>query len=487
MNMKPLRTRRLVGFSALTATILMASGCGGSSSSSDDADSTVVSRGLITGFGSVYVNGIRFHTGGTTFSVDDDGGVESDLKVGMIVTVKGSKSDDGVNGHATHISYDNELKGPVTSIVYDNADPALATLATLGILAQPVTVNRDTTIDDDGGLTFETIKVNDVLEVSGYANASGLLATHIELQADASEIEIKGHIDVGSLTSNSFTINGFPVSYDGTTPLDDIGSLTEELFVEVEGELNLAGDTLIARKIEGESEGLDDDMDDAEVQGMIDDYDSDEDTFTILGQQIDATGAELYPATLVLADDLIVEAEGHIIDGILYADEVKQKGKKIKVYATLWAIGMDGTDSISFKFNLADINSTDIITALVNHQTELEDDITDTDIVLGDLSEGDFVEMEAFDDGTGIINAVEIERKNPDEIRIVAPVDSWDKANQKVVLLGVEFNLSAASYENEFDQNISADTFYNSLSQGEFVKIKDTDSNGVFDKAELDD
>jgi hypothetical protein len=58
----------LVGFSALTATILMASGCGGSSSSSDDADSTVVSRGLITGFGSVYVNGIRFHTGGTTFS-----------------------------------------------------------------------------------------------------------------------------------------------------------------------------------------------------------------------------------------------------------------------------------------------------------------------------------------------------------------------------------------------------------------------------------
>jgi hypothetical protein len=486
--MKFWQTIQLVGASALVATVLLASGCGGSSSSSDDADSTVVSRGLITGFGSVYVNGVRFHTGSTQFSIDDDGGAESDLRVGMIVTVKGSKSDDGVNGQATHISYDNELKGPVTSIVYDNADPTLATMATLGILGQPVTVNRDTTIDDDGGLTFETIKVNDVLEVNGYANASGLLATHIELQADASEIEIKGYIDVGSLILlDSFAINGFPVSYDGTTELDDIGSLVEGLFVEVKGELNLAGDTLIASKIEGEHEGLDGDMDDAEVQGMIDDYDSNEDTFTILGQQIDVTGAELYPATLVLADDLIVEAEGHIIDGILYADEVKQKGKKIKVYATLWAIGMDGTDSISFKFNLADINSTDIITALVNHQTELEDDITDTDIVLGDLSEGDFVEMEAFDDGTGIINAVEIERKNPDEIRIVAPVDSWDKANQKVVLLGVEFNLSAASYENEFDQNISADTFYNSLSQGEFVKIKDTDSNGVFDKAELDD
>jgi hypothetical protein len=479
--MKFWQTIQLLGASALAATVLFASGCGGSSSSSDrDADNTVVSRGLITGFGSVYVNGIRFHTGSTQFSIDDDNGVESDLRVGMIVTVKGSKSDDGVDGQATHISYDNEVKGPVTSIVYDNADPTLATMATLSILAQPVTINRDTTIDDDGGLTFETIKVNDVLEVNGYANASGLLATHIELQADASEIEIKGYIDAGSLTLlDSFTINGFPVSYDGTTELDDIGTLVEGLFVEVKGELNIAGDTLIASKIEGEHEGLDGDMDDSEVQGMIDDYDSSEDTFTILGQQIDATGAELYPSTLVLADGLIVEAEGHIVNGILYADEVKQKGKKIKVYATLSAVD---ADSISFNFNLADI-----ITVLVNHQTELEDDINDTDIVLSDLSEGDFVEMEAFDDGTGVINAVEIERKNPDEIRIAAPVDSWDKANRKVVLLGVEFNLSAASYENEFDQNISADTFYDSLSPGEFIKIKDTDSNGVFDKAELDD
>ena len=437
---------------------------------------------LITGFGSVYVNGIRFHTGGTMFSIDDDNGVESDLKVGMIVTVKGSKSDDGVNGHATHISYDNELKGPVTSIVYDNADPALATMATLGILAQAVTVNRDTTIDDDGGLTFETIKVDDVLEVSGYANASGLLATHIELQADASDIEIKGYIDVGSLTLlDSFTINGFPVSYDGTTELDDIGTLVEGLFVEVKGELNFAGDTLIASKIEGEHEGLDGDMDDAEVQGMIEDYDSDEDTFTILGQQIDATGAELYPATLVLADDLIVEAEGHIVNGILYADEVKQKGKKIKIYAPLSAVN---TDSVRFNFG-----STDIVVRVDARQTEIEDDITDTDISLMDLMEDDFVEMEAFDDGSDVINAVEIERKTIDEFRVVAPVvlDGWNATDQTVVLLGAEFDLSAAVYENEFDQNIPADTFYGSLRPGKFIKIKDTDSNGIFDKAELDD
>jgi len=472
--MKYLKTTRLIGVSTFVAAVLLAGGCGGSSSSSDDADNTVVSRGLITGFGGVYVNGIRFHTGGTQFSIDDDSGVESDLRVGMIVTVKGSIDNNGHNGQATHISYDNELKGPVSSIT---TDPNDTTIKTLVILGQSVEVNSNTTIDDDGGLTFDNIQLNDVLEVSGFVTESGLIATHVELQDDDLEIEIKGHIE--NLTTNSFNIKNFPVSYDGTTELDDISALVEGLFVEVEGQLDGAGTTLIADEIEAEHEGLDEDMDEAEVEGAIANYNPVDDTFQIQGQLVDASEAELYPSTLVLADGLIVEAEGHIVNGVLLADEVEQKGKKIKVYASLSAVG---ADTISFTFN-----STDIV-ARVNQQTELEDDINDADIVLGDLSEGDFVEMEAFDDGSGIINAVEIERKNPDEVRIVGPVENWgDENNQKVKLLGVEFNLSAASYENEADQNITASTFYNSLSIGEFIKIKDTDSNGIFDKAELDD
>ena len=39
----------------------------------------------------------------------------------------------------------------------------------------------------------------------------------------------------------------------------------------------------------------------------------------------------------------------------------------------------------------------------------------------------------------------------------------------------------------EFDQVISTATFYGALGVGEFIKIKDGDSNGVFEKAELED
>jgi len=471
--MNILRKTPLASALALAIPVLMASGCGGSSSSSDDdSDSTIASRGVITGFGSVYVNGTRYRTDGTRFSVDDEAGAESDLRVGMIVTVEGTRSDDGMNGRATHIEYDNELKGPVSSVT---PDPLDTTIKTLTILGQSVEVNANTTIDDDGGLTFATIQVGDVLEVSAYKTANGLVATHIELQPNDDEIEIKGKIE--NLGANSFEINGFAISFGPGTQLEDIGVLENGLFVEVEGQLDGAGTTLIADKIEGEDEGLDD-MDEAEVEGAIYEYNAVDNTFMVQGQAVDASGAELYPSSLVLADGLIVEAEGYIRNNVLIADEVEQKGKKIKIYATLSAVG---ADSVSFSFN-----STDIV-ARVNRQTEIEDDINDSEIDLSQLSAGDFVELEAFDDGTGTINAVEIERKSLDEIRIVAPVTAWDESNQSLAMLGVNFDLSAASYENELDQSIPAATFYTALNVGEFVKIKDADANGIFDKAELDD
>jgi len=226
---------------ALGLSILLASGCGGGGSDSetssvDDTGSgaSVVSRGIITGFGSVYVNGVRYHTSGTKFTIDDGEGDESDLKVGMIVTVRGSSQGNG-EGNADSIVYDNELKGPVSAITLDADD---ANRKTLTILGQAVLVTTDTTIDDDGGLTFDSITLNDVLEVSGYVTATGFTATHIELQDNADKIEIKGHID--NLGPDSFTIGGFAISYDGATKLDDIKELAKGLFVEVEGQLDFA-------------------------------------------------------------------------------------------------------------------------------------------------------------------------------------------------------------------------------------------------------
>lgn len=297
-------------------TSVFVAGCGGSSSSEDDGE-PVVSRGMITGFGSVYVNGRRYRTDGARFEVDDEDGNENDLRVGMVVTVLGKKDNSGYQ--ADDVIYDNELKGPVSSITIDPGD---ATRKTLTILGQAVLVTGDTTIDDDGNLSFDTITIGDVLEVSGYAGNSQFIATHIELQDDDDEIEIKGMIE--NLTAGSFEIKGFPVSYSASTEIDDdISMLADGLYVEVEGRLNGAGDTLIADEIESEDDDYMDDVDDIEIRGVISDYGSTNMTFMLQDQLVDAGTAELEPASLTLSNGLIVEVEGYIADGVLYADEIE--------------------------------------------------------------------------------------------------------------------------------------------------------------------
>ncbi len=301
---------------ALGCATLVA-GCGSSSSGGSGDGEPVASRGVITGFGSVYVNGRRFDTDDARFEIDDDSGDESDLRIGMVVTVFGYADDDGE--YADEVVYDNELKGPVTAIFIDPAD---ASSKTLTILGQSVIVNSDTTIDDDGALTYDTIAIGDVLEVSGLVGNGVLVATHIELQDDDDEIEIKGLIE--NLDADSFEISGFAVSYGpGTEIDDDIAVLENGLYVEVEGQLNGAGTTLIAEEIEAEDDLFDDDDGEIEIEGVISNYNAGDTTFTLQGLTVDAATAELEPASLVLADGLYVEAEGYLLNGVLIADEVE--------------------------------------------------------------------------------------------------------------------------------------------------------------------
>ncbi|NNG13143.1 MAG: hypothetical protein HKM88_07835, partial [Halobacteria archaeon] len=104
---------------SLVVTILIAGGCGGGSSSlagGGIGGTGITAFGTITGFGSVFVNGIEFETSGSLFDVDDDDtAVEGDLGIGMVVTVIGDLNDDGGTGTADCIEYDDELEGPISS------------------------------------------------------------------------------------------------------------------------------------------------------------------------------------------------------------------------------------------------------------------------------------------------------------------------------------------------------------------------------------
>ena len=93
----------------MTPCVLLAiasCGGGGGSVASGGTGGTGISAGTVTGFGSVFVNGVEFST--TTSSVELDGASGPDeatdphrgLMVGMVVEVEGTFDDNGTTGTA---------------------------------------------------------------------------------------------------------------------------------------------------------------------------------------------------------------------------------------------------------------------------------------------------------------------------------------------------------------------------------------------------
>ena len=178
-------------YSALYAAILTASlgmvGCSSSGSSpakNAAAGSTAAAtsvKGRVTGFGSVFVDGVEYDTTATTVMRD---GVavsvpaEKELKVGMIVTLNGSAN--GTQGVASSIAFKDELEGLVQANGLGNAGGVLL------VMGQNVTVDANTNFEstDANITTAADIPANAVVEISGYPDGNGnILATFIELKA----------------------------------------------------------------------------------------------------------------------------------------------------------------------------------------------------------------------------------------------------------------------------------------------------------------
>jgi hypothetical protein len=118
------RTGILVLLSATLATFLAAcSGGGGGDGDGIDTNPGGIDRGGITiaqgpisGFGSVIVGGVHYSTSGATITIDDQPGVESDLRVGQVVRLEGRLDASGTTGVATRITYNGDVEGPIQSI-----------------------------------------------------------------------------------------------------------------------------------------------------------------------------------------------------------------------------------------------------------------------------------------------------------------------------------------------------------------------------------
>lgn len=451
-------------------------GCGGGGGGGVSS-SAITAAGTITGFGSIFVNGIEFHTGSSSISIDDNPGIESDLALGMVVTVTGTVNPDGRTGTATTVRFDDEVQGPIGSAPVDpTGDGVIKQFTVLGVA---VSVERTSTVFDNG-VSFDTLAQGDFVEVSGFAGPGGVLnATRIEGKGTfvqgVSEIEIKGL--AGNVSGTTFDVGGFSVD-TSAADLSGVpgGVVTNGMQVEVKGTLS---GTAIAASLVKQDDGLfDDNLDKVSLEGIIAGY-VDDSNFQISGQSVDASGAVFSPANLVLADGIEVEVEGPIVNGVLVAIKAEARGGNIKVEATVQ--GKTGnTLTLAFIGGSVDVN--------VDSQTSLRDD--NGSINLADISAPDFLEIRASINGNNIITADEIRRPGSagDDI-LQGPASSCDGST--VTVLGVDFDLlnGTTSYQDQFDNTIAnASAFCAAVNSGSlFVKVRDNlTANGIADEAELE-
>ena len=231
-----IKLKHLVALAVLTASILVVAcdpenvdlaggGIGGSG----------VTSGPISGFGSVFVNGLEIDTSNASFTINGVTGNEDMLDVGMVVTVYGDLDNDTLDGTATHVAFDFDVIGLVEAID--------KTLNHIEVAGQSVTYD-DLTIfksTDEASL-----QIGDYIAISGLSDADSHVLARYITTATPGEYSYQGSSTGGGSGSTApgsnsslATIEGFVQNLDIVNRRFNIGSLvvdyTSAQFVDIEG------------------------------------------------------------------------------------------------------------------------------------------------------------------------------------------------------------------------------------------------------------
>ena len=320
--------------------------CGGSSSTITSAgiSGTGVTQGTITGFGSIFVNGVRYEVSDdTVFDVDGTpinvATHQEDLKVGMVVRLDWTSFDDG-RTEADSVIYDDSIEGPITSVITD-ITASRKSFVVMGVIVE---VDDSTTVFHDSTASstafgFDTIAQNDVIEVSGFVDASGTVsATLVEKKSELvpgstnTPVEMRGaitNLTQSAGSTGSFDLNGVSINFDSTTTLEDLpNGLQNGLVVEVKGAFSdTIPPSIQAREIENEDDddlGAGSSSDQSfSVQGLIAGFIDSDTEFTINGIRVRVGSSVPASTRNQLANGLLVEVEGSIINDVLQANQVE--------------------------------------------------------------------------------------------------------------------------------------------------------------------
>lgn len=451
--MRRKRVYRLCGLTVTAAAVGIMAACGGTGSGGlDVADGgirgTGSSVGPVSGFGSVFVNGVKFTTDGDVAG-DDGIGTESQLVEGMILRIDGEWSTSNL-GEAFTVEYDDTLRG-VMEIV-SPWDPITRT-ATVQILGQSVRIDAQTVVK---GAVVETLAGGVFVRMSGWRLPDGTFrASHLGLRnagntdafGDLDRVELEGTIV--ELSATEFRIGTQLVNYSGAVADGmELADLANGVAVEVEG--FIVGNTLMADEIRPDDSRRYRSSTDSDIEFMgpvSSDYNQATATLSVNGIVVTVTDTTEFdgltgPEDLV--EGVLVEVDGAFIeDGSVTADEIELR----EADAQLIGGPAQQIDYTARQFTVGGVR------VQVTPLTVITDDDDSQRLVLEDLAA--YVELEIDgaqrldENGEAYLDAFKVERGDDEpsgDFELVGEIS--EMINDRIRVLGVDLFITT---DTEFD------------------------------------
>src|SRR5690554_4877496 len=253
-TMKFISRKRLLPALATVLVLGLFSACGSEFQVADGGiRGTGSSVGPVSGFGSVFVNGVRFETSNIlNRRVENNDGLssEDDLEKGMILRVEGQWSPDGT-GTAESLEYDDTFRGTAANVSVTTVDSSGAPeTGTFIVLGQTISFDRRTVIRLDNEFADASALEGKLVRISAWPSGDSYRASYIgeldTLPENLVELEGLGRYDSGDLLigTQRIIVPGDRVFADGLTA-DAIGQTGQR--IEVEGEYD--GAIITARTI----------------------------------------------------------------------------------------------------------------------------------------------------------------------------------------------------------------------------------------------
>ena len=283
---------------------------------------TGITAGRITGFGSIYVNGIHYDVDNATF--DRNGTQVSDqssFAAGEFITVTGSVNTDGVSGVATQVKFDGLVKGTVEAIATD--------AKSISILGQTIQIDLLSVLH--GFDQLADLQLGNLVEVSGDRLPSGVIkATSLALLADnyqsTDSLQVVGAISHLKPELKTFQMNGLTVNYSTASLVAWNGkALANGQLVQVIASQLPESGVLNAQQLSLQaSEGKYPEKSRLELEGIVSAISS-ASRFSLAGQSVVTSSSTQFVGltSSSLAVGLTVEVEGTVdASGLLQAKRV---------------------------------------------------------------------------------------------------------------------------------------------------------------------